>query len=123
MSHSAVSAPPVPPSRRSGGALTALRGHLGAAARSARAAALDDWLAGLFPAHLPGVSLIAVGGALMPAMANAPPPPPLPPAGTRSYALSPCAAMSMPPTSASASVRKTLAALRASASSPAIANE
>ena len=62
MSQHVVSAPPVPPSRPSGGALTALRDHLGAAARSARAAALDVWLAGLFPAHLPGVSLIAVGG-------------------------------------------------------------
>src|SRR5690242_16471579 len=57
-----VSAPPVPPSRQSGRALPPLREHIGAAARSARAAALDGWLGRLFPAHLPGVSLIAVGG-------------------------------------------------------------
>jgi [protein-PII] uridylyltransferase len=62
MSHSVVSAPPVPPSRPSGGALPALREHVGAAARSARAAAFDTWLRRLFPGHLPGVSLIAAGG-------------------------------------------------------------
>src|SRR5918911_2141878 len=62
MSHEVVSAPVVPPFGPSGGALPARRDHVGAAARSARAAALDAWLARLFPAHLPGVSLIAVGG-------------------------------------------------------------
>ncbi|MET8152400.1 [protein-PII] uridylyltransferase [Actinoplanes sp. NPDC049668] len=39
-----------------------LRHHLGAAARAERATALDAWLATMFPGHLPGVSLIAVGG-------------------------------------------------------------
>ena len=36
--------------------------QIGAAARDQRAAALDTWLADLFPRHLPGVSLVAVGG-------------------------------------------------------------
>nr|WP_085066960.1 [protein-PII] uridylyltransferase [Catenuloplanes japonicus] len=36
--------------------------QIGAAARSSRAAAFDTWLATLFPAAVPGVSLIAVGG-------------------------------------------------------------
>ncbi|MDR7273317.1 [protein-PII] uridylyltransferase [Catenuloplanes atrovinosus] len=35
---------------------------IGAAARSARAAALDSWLATLLPAGVPGVALVAVGG-------------------------------------------------------------
>jgi [protein-PII] uridylyltransferase len=39
-----------------------LGAELGAAARATRAAALDSWLAGLFPRHVPGVSLLAVGG-------------------------------------------------------------
>ncbi|HEY0530639.1 MAG TPA: [protein-PII] uridylyltransferase [Actinoplanes sp.] len=39
-----------------------LRADIGAAARANRAAALDAWLAGLFPSHLQGVSLLAVGG-------------------------------------------------------------
>ncbi|MFI7547336.1 [protein-PII] uridylyltransferase [Actinoplanes sp. NPDC049599] len=46
----------------SGGSPATLRDHLGAAARSDRAAALDAWLASMFPNHLPGVSLVAVGG-------------------------------------------------------------
>src|SRR3954469_21226925 len=62
MSDMVVSVPPALPSRASGGALPALREHIGAAARSARATAYDAWLAGLFPTHLRGVSLIAVGG-------------------------------------------------------------
>ncbi|MEV6635494.1 [protein-PII] uridylyltransferase [Actinoplanes sp. NPDC051470] len=36
--------------------------NIGAAAREQRAAALDTWLGDLFPSHLPGVSLLAVGG-------------------------------------------------------------
>jgi [protein-PII] uridylyltransferase len=36
--------------------------QIGAAARAYRAAALDKWLGELFPGHLPGVSLVAVGG-------------------------------------------------------------
>ncbi|HET6529907.1 MAG TPA: [protein-PII] uridylyltransferase [Actinoplanes sp.] len=56
MSH-VISAPPARPS----GAPDTLRQHLGAAARSHRAAALDAWLSAMFPSHLPGVSLIAVG--------------------------------------------------------------
>ncbi|MFG1602462.1 [protein-PII] uridylyltransferase [Actinoplanes sp. NPDC049265] len=36
--------------------------NIGAAARDQRAAALDTWLDDLFPSHLPGVSLLAVGG-------------------------------------------------------------
>ena len=46
----------------SGGSPAELREHIGAAARVDRAAALDAWLAGMFPSHLPGVSLVAVGG-------------------------------------------------------------
>jgi [protein-PII] uridylyltransferase len=45
-----------------GGSLDKLKENIGATARSNRAAALDAWLAGLFPSHLPGVSLLAVGG-------------------------------------------------------------
>ncbi|GIF02949.1 [protein-PII] uridylyltransferase [Actinoplanes siamensis] len=57
------SEPPAPPARPSaGGPLDKLRDHIGAAAREERAAALGVWLGGLFPAHLPGVSLLAVGG-------------------------------------------------------------
>ena len=56
------SEPPAPPSVPTGGSLDKLREHIGAAARADRAAALDAWLAGLFPSHLPGVSLLAVGG-------------------------------------------------------------
>ncbi|MCA2215137.1 [protein-PII] uridylyltransferase [Jidongwangia harbinensis] len=44
------------------GSLEALREHIGAAARTRRAAALDAWLGAMFPSHLPGVSLLAVGG-------------------------------------------------------------
>src|SRR4029453_5352139 len=54
--------PPAPPSVPAGGSLDKLREHVGAAARTERAAALDAWLAETFPGHLPGVSLIAVGG-------------------------------------------------------------
>jgi [protein-PII] uridylyltransferase len=57
-----VSEPSAPPSRPSGGSLEELRTHVGAAARAQRAAALDAWLQTLFPAHVPGVSLLAVGG-------------------------------------------------------------
>jgi [protein-PII] uridylyltransferase len=57
-----TSEPPAPPARPAGGSLDKLREHIGAAARSDRAAALDVWLAEKFPSHLPGVSLIAVGG-------------------------------------------------------------
>ncbi|GLY04884.1 MULTISPECIES: [protein-PII] uridylyltransferase [Actinoplanes] len=58
-----LSEPPAPPARPSaGGSLDKLRAHIGAAARDQRAAALDVWLGELFPSHLPGVSLIAVGG-------------------------------------------------------------
>ncbi|HEU4346705.1 MAG TPA: [protein-PII] uridylyltransferase, partial [Actinoplanes sp.] len=51
-----------PPARVAGGSSAELREHLGAAARAHRAAALDAWLDAMFPSHLPGVSLIAVGG-------------------------------------------------------------
>jgi len=57
-----VSEPSAAPRVPSGGSLPTLRTHIGAAARADRAAALDAWLAGMFPKHLPGVSLIAVGG-------------------------------------------------------------
>ena len=56
------SEPPAAPSVPSGGTLDKLREHIGAAARADRAAALDAWLTALFPSHLPGVSLLAVGG-------------------------------------------------------------
>jgi [protein-PII] uridylyltransferase len=56
------SEPPAPPSVPSGGSLDKLREHIGAAARADRAAALDTWLRTIFPSHLPGVSLLAVGG-------------------------------------------------------------
>jgi [protein-PII] uridylyltransferase len=61
MSH-VSSEPPVPPTVPTGGSLDKLREHLGAAARAARATALDAWLTELFPRHVPGVSLVAVGG-------------------------------------------------------------
>ena len=57
-----VSEPSAPPQVPSGGSLDTLREHIGAAARADRAAALDAWLAAMFPSHLPGVSLVAVGG-------------------------------------------------------------
>ena len=57
-----ISEPSAPPARPSGGSLESLRDHVGAAARTQRAAALDAWLQSLFPAHVPGVSLLAVGG-------------------------------------------------------------
>ncbi|MFF5080890.1 [protein-PII] uridylyltransferase [Actinoplanes sp. NPDC000266] len=57
-----TSEPPAPPSVPAGGSPAKLREHIGAAARDERAAALDAWLTGMFPAHLPGVSLVAVGG-------------------------------------------------------------
>jgi [protein-PII] uridylyltransferase len=53
-----IGAPPAPPS----GAPDTPRHDIGAAARSHRAAALDAWLGAMFPSHLPGVSLVAVGG-------------------------------------------------------------
>jgi [protein-PII] uridylyltransferase len=56
------SEPPVPPSVPAGGSLDKLRDNIGAAARADRAAALDAWLSTMFPGHLPGVSLLAVGG-------------------------------------------------------------
>src|SRR5689334_15911195 len=57
-----LSEPPAPPARPAGGSLDKLRDHIGAAARDERAAALSTWLRGMFPGHLPGVSLVAVGG-------------------------------------------------------------
>src|SRR3954471_17106958 len=60
--NSMSSEPPAPPSVPTGGSLEKLRDSIGAAARLDRAAALDAWLTRIFPAHLPGVSLIAVGG-------------------------------------------------------------
>ncbi len=54
--------PPVPPSVPTGGPLDKLRTHIGAAGRADRAAALDAWLTSIFPSHLSGVSLLAVGG-------------------------------------------------------------
>ena len=57
-----VSEPSAAPTVPSGGSLDTLREHIGAAARLNRAAALDAWLTGMFPAHLTGVSLVAVGG-------------------------------------------------------------
>jgi [protein-PII] uridylyltransferase len=54
--------PPAPPSVPAGGSPDKLREHLGEAARSERSQALDAWLASMFPSHLPGVSLLAVGG-------------------------------------------------------------
>ncbi|MFF5293436.1 [protein-PII] uridylyltransferase [Paractinoplanes globisporus] len=56
------SEPPAPPSVPVGGSLDKLKDHIGAAARADRAAALDAWLNAIFPSHLPGVSLLAVGG-------------------------------------------------------------
>ena len=56
------SEPPTPPQVPVGGSLDKLREHIGAAARQERAAALDSWLREMFPSHVPGVSLVAVGG-------------------------------------------------------------
>ncbi|MEV4352554.1 [protein-PII] uridylyltransferase [Actinoplanes sp. NPDC049596] len=60
--HRSTRARGAPPGGPGGGAPAKLREHIGAAARDERAAALDAWLKGMFPAHLPGVSLVAVGG-------------------------------------------------------------
>src|SRR3954469_1066513 len=60
--NSMSSEPPAPPSAPVGGSLEKLREHIGAAARADRAAALDAWLTVIFPGHLLGVSLLAVGG-------------------------------------------------------------
>ncbi|GIE84100.1 [protein-PII] uridylyltransferase [Actinoplanes regularis] len=58
-----LSEPPAPPARPAAGdSLDKLREHLGATARDKRAVALDVWLKELFPSHLTGVSLLAVGG-------------------------------------------------------------
>ncbi|GIM95154.1 [protein-PII] uridylyltransferase [Paractinoplanes toevensis] len=57
-----LSEPPAAPVVPTGGSLEKLREHIGAAARIDRAAALDAWLTAIFPSHLPGVSLLAVGG-------------------------------------------------------------
>ncbi|WP_305782892.1 [protein-PII] uridylyltransferase [Symbioplanes lichenis] len=57
-----VSEPSAAPRVPVGGSLAELREHIGAAARLRRAASLDDWLRSIFPSHLPGVSLVAVGG-------------------------------------------------------------
>jgi [protein-PII] uridylyltransferase len=54
-----VSEPSAPPTRVTGGSLPQ---QIGAAAREKRAAELDAWLKTLFPGHVPGVSLLAVGG-------------------------------------------------------------
>jgi [protein-PII] uridylyltransferase len=48
----------IEPPGRPGGSI----GALGAQARAERADKLDKWLAGLFPGHIGGVSLVAVGG-------------------------------------------------------------
>ena len=56
------SEPPAPPAVPTGGSLDKLRDAIGAAARADRAAALDAWLTAIFPGHLQGVSLVAVGG-------------------------------------------------------------
>jgi [protein-PII] uridylyltransferase len=61
------SEPPAVPVVPVGGSLgkpppRVLAEHIGAAARDSRAAALDGWLRTIFPSHLPGVSLVAVGG-------------------------------------------------------------
>src|SRR4051812_13067526 len=56
------SEPPAPPAGPAGGSLDKMRDQIGAAARSDRAAALDAWLTVIFPGHLLGVSLLAVGG-------------------------------------------------------------
>src|SRR3954470_5458038 len=56
------SEPPPPPVVPVGGPPEKLRENIGAAARADRAAALDAWLVAMFPRHLPGVSLVAVGG-------------------------------------------------------------
>src|SRR3954447_16227542 len=56
------SEPPAPPAGSTGGSLDKMRDQIGAAARSDRAAALDAWLTVIFPGHLLGVSLLAVGG-------------------------------------------------------------
>ncbi|BCJ54693.1 hypothetical protein Asp14428_61680 [Actinoplanes sp. NBRC 14428] len=57
-----VSEPSAAPRVPAGGSPADLSQHLGAAARAQRAAALDAWLTAMFPAHLPGISLVAVGG-------------------------------------------------------------
>ncbi len=57
-----TSEPPTPPQVPVGGSPEKLRDHIGAAARADRASALDAWLQELFPSHVPGVSLVAVGG-------------------------------------------------------------
>ena len=62
MADHVISEPLAPPARPTGGSLDTLREHIGAAARAQRAAALDAWLTAMFPSHLPGVSLLAVGG-------------------------------------------------------------
>ena len=56
------SEPPAPPTVPVGGSLDKLREHLGTAARAERSQALDAWLTAVLPGHLPGVSLVAVGG-------------------------------------------------------------
>lgn len=53
---------PAAPRVPAGASPDTLRNHIGAVARTQRAAALDAWLGELFPSHLPGVSLVAVGG-------------------------------------------------------------
>src|ERR687894_2025908 len=62
MADHVISEPLAPPARPAGGSPDTLREHIGAAARAHRAAALDAWLTAMFPSHLPGVSLLAVGG-------------------------------------------------------------
>ncbi|WP_306203846.1 [protein-PII] uridylyltransferase [Actinoplanes sp. RD1] len=57
-----VSEPSAAPRVPAGGSLAELRQHIGAGARTRRAADLDTWLRSIFPSHLPGVSLVAVGG-------------------------------------------------------------
>ncbi len=62
MSHVVSEPAAAPPVQPSAGSPDALRHHVGVAARSQRAAALDAWLGTLLPPGLPGVSLVAVGG-------------------------------------------------------------
>jgi len=54
--------PPAPPPVPAGGSPDKLREHIGASARGERSQALGAWLESMFPSHLPGVSLLAVGG-------------------------------------------------------------
>src|SRR3954454_7005573 len=56
------SEPPAPPAGATGGSLDKMRDQIRGAARNERATGLDVWLTEIVPGHLPGVSLVAVGG-------------------------------------------------------------